>query len=194
MSKREDKKERLLELGLAVMKEHGYNGTGVKDIVDAASVPKGSFYTYFDSKEAFAVEAIDRVASQGYQDAVALLSDKRTAPLVRLTTFFEVNAEGACEEDFRIGCFLGNMCQEMADSSELIRVKVKQSLSKITGLIGEVLEQAEQKGDLTNSHDNAAMAQFIFNAWEGSLLRMKAEKSREPLDAFLTMLPKILAA
>lgn len=194
MNKREDKKEQLLELGLEVMQEQGYNGTSVKDIVDAASVPKGSFYTYFDSKEAFAVEAIDRSANASYQEAMALLGDTRTAPLARLNAFFQSNTENACAGEFRVGCFLGNMCQEMADSSELIRIKVKHTLGRMTDLIGEVLEEAEQKGTMSSEHDKAITAQFLYNAWEGALMRMKAEKSRAPLDAFLTMLPKILSA
>lgn len=193
MSKREDKKEHLLELGLAVMQEHGYNGTSVKDIVDAAAVPKGSFYTYFDSKEAFAVEAIDRAANANYQEARLLLGDTRKAPLVRLNEFFQSSTETACVGEFRVGCFMGNMCQEMADSSELIRIKVKHTLGRLTDLIGEVLEEAGQKNEMSSGHDKATTAQFLFNAWEGALMRMKAEKSREPLDAFLSMLPKILS-
>ncbi|MGI9286295.1 MAG: TetR family transcriptional regulator C-terminal domain-containing protein [Pseudomonadales bacterium] len=193
MSKREDKKDQLLELGLQVMQERGYNGSSVKDIVDAAAVPKGSFYTYFDSKEAFAVEAIDRVANANYQQARLVLGDTRNTPLARLNEFFESSAETACVGEFRVGCFMGNMCQEMADSSELIRIKVKHTLGRITDLIGEVLEEAGQKNEMSSEYDNAVTAQFLFNAWEGALMRMKAEKSREPLDAFLSMLPRILS-
>ena len=82
----------------------------------------------------------------------------------------------------------------MADSSELIRIKVKHTLGRITNLIGEVLEETGHKNDMSSEHDNAVTAQFLFNAWEGALMRMKAEKSREPLDAFLSMLPRILSA
>ena len=57
--KREDKKDRILDAGIKVMYLNGYNGTGVKDIVNAAGIPKGSFYNYFDSKEAFALAALD---------------------------------------------------------------------------------------------------------------------------------------
>lgn len=193
MNKHEAKKERLLELGLEVMQVSGYNGTSVKDIVDAAAVPKGSFYTYFDSKEIFAIEAIERVASLNYQQAEAILGDRARDPLERLDAFFESQAETACDGEFKIGCFMGNMCQEMADSSELIRHKVKQTLGSITDLIEQVLSEAGQRGDIDAKQSCPATANFLFNGWQGALLRMKAEKSREPLDAFLSLLPKILA-
>ncbi len=193
MNKHEAKKERLLELGLEVMQVSGYNGTSVKDIVDAAKVPKGSFYTYFDSKEIFAIEAIDRVASINYEQAKEVLGDSRRDPMERLDAFFQSEAETACDAQFRTGCFMGNMCQEMADSSEPIRLKVKQTLSNITGLIAQVLAEAGCRGDIQANGDCGEVANFLFNGWQGALLRMKAEKSREPLDAFLNLLPKVLA-
>src|SRR6516164_1765695 len=50
---------RLLNAGGRVVYEMGFNASGVQDIVGAADVPKGSFYSYFDSKEAFAAEVLE---------------------------------------------------------------------------------------------------------------------------------------
>jgi len=36
----------------------GYSACGVQEIVDAAGVPKGSFYNYFKAKELLAVEVL----------------------------------------------------------------------------------------------------------------------------------------
>ncbi len=194
MSKGEAKKDFLLCRGLEVMKAKGYNGTSVKDIVDAAGVPKGSFYNYFDSKEAFAVEAIEKVAADSYRDSLALLGDQQVPPLERLQRFFLANAESACAEEFKVGCFLGNMCQEMASNCEAIRVTTNKALGNTTSLIDKVLTQAQQQGGIDKQTDTKAMSEFLFNAWEGALIRMKASKSRAPLDAFLAMLPAVYNA
>lgn len=191
MSKREAKKDYLLDAGLEVMKSQGYNGTSVKDIVDAAGVPKGSFYNYFESKEAFAIEAIEKIAVDNLQCAAQQLSASSVQPLQRLNDFFTENVDQACGERFRVGCFLGNMCQEMADNSEIIRLKIKHVLLKYTQMIERVLVEAQQQGDIPAGKDTKVIAEFVFNAWEGSLMRMKASKCREPLDAFLQMLPII---
>ena len=50
----ENTRQELLELGVRLLSENGYNGTGLKQILDEAGVPKGSFYNYFPSKEAYA--------------------------------------------------------------------------------------------------------------------------------------------
>ncbi len=185
------KKEHLLDSGIDVMKGQGYNGTSVKDIVDAAGVPKGSFYNYFDSKEAFAIEAIEKMAAQSLEDGQRQLSNSAMAPLDRLHGFFAGNIDQCCDDKFKVGCFLGNMCQEMADNSEQIRLKIKYVLRKHTQMIAAVLEEAKQQGEISTSMDSNTVAEFVFNAWEGALMRMKASKCREPLDAFLAMLPVI---
>lgn len=191
MSKRESKKEHILRAGLEVMKIHGYNGTSVKDIVDAAVVPKGSFYNYFPSKESFAVEALEAVADESLRASRDLLSSGSEKPLQRLRSYFEQNASQACEDEFKVGCFFGNMCQEMSDSNEVIRGKVRQILARNTELFQQVLDEAKAAGEIGAGEDTGMIAEFILNAWEGTLMRMKASKSREPLDAFLGMLPQL---
>ncbi len=49
-------RDRLIHVGLERMHTAGYASTGVKEILEIAGVPKGSFYHYFPSKEAFARE------------------------------------------------------------------------------------------------------------------------------------------
>lgn len=191
MSKRELKKDHLLDAGLQVMATRGYNGTSIKDIVDAAGVPKGSFYTYFKSKEDFAVDALEKVTDERIQQGRHLLANRNIPPLERLTLFFQGNA-GGCEKGVTGGCFIGNMCQEMSDSSEVIRLKVRQMLRNSTHAIEDVLEEARMDGSFRCAIGSPMMAEFLFNAWEGTLMRMKASKCREPMDAFLALLPEIL--
>ena len=48
-----DTRETLITVGLSVLTEKGYSSTGIDEILRKAGVPKGSFYHYFDNKEAF---------------------------------------------------------------------------------------------------------------------------------------------
>lgn len=192
MSKRELKKDYLLEAGIKVMATRGYNGTSIQDIVDAADVPKGSFYTYFKSKEDFAIAALEMVAEDRIQTSRRVINDRNIVPISRLVKFFEMGVPG-CESNLNGGCFIGNMCQEMSDSSEAIRLKVRQMMRNKTQMIEDLLEEARLDGSLKNTLATSLLAEFLFNAWEGTLMRMKASKSREPLDAFLLTLPNILS-
>jgi len=53
-------RESLVRAGLVALTEKGFSATGIDEILKAVGVPKGSFYHYFDSKEAFGAELIDR--------------------------------------------------------------------------------------------------------------------------------------
>ncbi|MEM7562139.1 MAG: TetR/AcrR family transcriptional regulator [Pseudomonadota bacterium] len=192
MSKRANKKEHILWTGLETLRAQGYNGTGVKDIVDAAGVPKGSFYNYFDSKEAFAIEALDAASVKTLASYRDVLASPGKTPLEQLYLFFEFYADQACKDEFRVGCFFGNMCQEMSDSSDAIRVKVSQVLKQITALFENQLELAKATNEIDQSVNSHTTAEFMVNAWEGTLMRIKATQTREPLDAFLQLLPRII--
>lgn len=193
MNKREDKKEHILLAGMEVMKGKGYNGTSVKHIVDAASVPKGSFYNYFTSKEQFALDAIDYAAEQSREYARAALGDANQCPKQRIEAFFAANIDCACEQQFKHGCFLGNMCQEMSESSDAIRSKLDKVLASNTRLIAEVIQQGQNNESICQDIPADTLAEFIFNAWEGALMRAKAAQTRKPLDAFVAVLQHIVA-
>ena len=58
-------KQRLLDAGLAMLLKHGYNDLGIQALLEATSVPKGSFYHHFRDKEAFALEVVDEYMRTG---------------------------------------------------------------------------------------------------------------------------------
>lgn len=194
MSKRENKRQDILMAGLQVMKERGYNGTSVKDIVEAAGVPKGSFYNYFDSKEAFVLAAIDYTSECSFDAAIVILSDRRISAARRLAAFFEQGASYATDCDYKSGCFLGNMCQEMSDTSEAVRARLCQVLKRQISQLADVIEEGKGDGSVAAQLDAGLVAEFLFNAWEGALMGTKAARSRQPLDAFLEMLPSVLGS
>lgn len=186
-----DKKQHLLESGMAVIFRQGYNGTGVQDIVDAAGVPKGSFYNYFDSKEAFAVEGLTRLAEQSQVCARAVLGDAQVAPLTRVVNYFEGSLKYQTENGFSGGCIIGNLCQEMADGSESMRERINELMCAKVKMIAQCLAEAQARGEFPADRDASDSAEFIFYAWEGALMRMKACKNDEPLQAFMRVLKAV---
>ena len=68
MSRREATKEAnraaLLDAAREVFAEHGYPGTGVRDIVRRTELASGTFYNYFDSKEAIFAAVLEQVGGE----------------------------------------------------------------------------------------------------------------------------------
>jgi len=177
-------RENLLRLGMKMLHEEGYTATGIKDIVDAAQVPKGSFYNYFENKEVFGKEAIDLYFESALPKLRELLCDENTPPLERLRSYFEARAQGFRAADYSRGCLLGNFSLEVADHSPLIRDRLAVHFQTWSGLFESCIEKAQQAGTIRNQMPAALLAQFLLNSWEGALLRMRADKSDVPLNQF----------
>lgn len=178
-------RENLLRVGMQMLHEGGYTATGIKDIVDAAQVPKGSFYNYFENKEAFGKETIDLYFESRLAKLRELLCDGNTPPLERLRDYFEARIRGFRAAGYARGCLLGNFSLEVADHSPLIRDRLAAHFQTWSGLLEICIEQAQNDGSVRNRMPAALLAQFLLNSWEGALLRMRAEKSDAPLHQFI---------
>jgi len=92
------------------------------------------------------------------------------------------------ESDFKHGCLAGNLCQEMAEKSPEFRKTLDRCFDQMQGYFTACLEQAQQAGEIDAREDPAALAEFVYNGWQGALLRMKTSRSRKPLDSFQKLL------
>jgi TetR/AcrR family transcriptional regulator, transcriptional repressor for nem operon len=178
-------REHLLAVGLERLRSSGYTATGVKEILDRADVPKGSFYHYFPSKEAFAGEVFQRYMDGEIRRAERVLGDRNVDPLKRLRRYFEEMISVYGQTSAISGCLVGSLSLEVADHSPKLQVQLQAAFGGWQKGVADVLREAVERGDLDRSTDADRLAEFILNSYEGALVRMKAEKSDAPLDTFL---------
>jgi TetR/AcrR family transcriptional repressor of nem operon len=187
MDKRTKKKNEIIGASIDLMYLSGYNGTSVKDITKAAGIPKGSFYNYFEDKEHYAVDALHYYFSQRAEVFSETLENVDLKPLDRLRAFYECGIVWIEQNDMKLGCFLGNMMQEMGDSSELISATAAEIDNKIVAMIHQDLAEAYDNKELTTDVDLNVLARFLVSSWQGSLLRTKVYGDRTIMDDFLTV-------
>ncbi len=178
-------RERLLDAGLELMRRHGYGATGLKELLQAAGVPKGSFYHHFGSKEEFTATVIERYAALSGKHCCEILGDTRLAPLKRLRHYFEDLIHIAGPNAPIPGCLLGNLSLEIAGESARLQGTISSSFTYWQAGVAGVLQEAVEKGELPKSTETAALAGFVLNSWEGVLLRSQADKDEAPLKDFL---------
>lgn len=183
----DETRERLIEAGLKALLANGYNATGIKDIVAAAGVPKGSFYYYFASKEAFVEAVVERYHETAVAQRDAILSDTALPPVARVRRSFEIYAEHFSQTEQKHGCLFGNLSLEVADQSEVLRKRISAGFTAWESALRRILRQAADLGELPPGLDPDQLAAFCLNSWEGALVRMRAEGSAAPLRLFLTV-------
>src|ERR1700744_6771991 len=110
-------RKRLLAAGLDLIHARGFAASGVKDITDAAGVPKGSFYAYFPSKEAFAAAILEHYWADIAERLLPILDVEGTAPQ-RITRFFHALSDEHQAGDFLFGCLFGHLSLALPRGSE----------------------------------------------------------------------------
>ncbi len=182
---REDTKTRIIKAGAEIMHLKGYHNTGVKEILDRANIPKGSFYNFFRSKEDFGLQVIDHYVGFFFELFNRYLSDDTRPPLERIRFLFLGFMDFFKATDYTLGCPIGNFAQELGDVSPVFREKLKTCLDAMSGQFASVLEEARNDGALPRALDAQETADFIVSSWEGALILMKVMKSTAPLENHL---------
>src|SRR5437763_3784155 len=90
MMARPSLRHKILRAGLPVMFRSGYHAASVRDICAAAGAPQGSFTNHFRSKEAFAVEVLNRYFDYLKDMVAAALTDETLTPRQRLRRYLDV--------------------------------------------------------------------------------------------------------
>ena len=177
-------RELLLRAGLEVLTEKGFSATGIDEILKRVGVPKGSFYHYFDSKEAFGTELIERYASYFAFKLESHFADVSTAPMARLKAFVADARGGMARHEFRRGCLIGNLGQEMGALPGSFRTRLTAVFRDWQQRLAACLRDAQRVGEISSAVDCDLAAAYFWIGWEGAVLRAKLERSAEPLDIF----------
>ncbi|HHE65401.1 MAG TPA: TetR family transcriptional regulator [Bacteroidetes bacterium] len=175
------KREKLLDQGVKMLMDQGYHGTGIKEILDTVQVPKGSFYNYFGSKEAFAAEAIIHYIEPFIDRLTAHLQDPQIDGLTALKNYYAELISEIEQADYKGGCLLGNLMGEIGDTSEICRRTLLTAVERYNELQKTALERAQKQGSVRTDRSAKKMADLLANSWQGALLRMKIDKSAQPL-------------
>ncbi|KAF1054044.1 MAG: HTH-type transcriptional repressor NemR [Stenotrophomonas maltophilia] len=193
-----DKRELILAKGSQAMTRCGYHGTGVQEIVQAAGIPKGSFYHYFASKEDFALQALDYLYAPRLRRYAEALGNPALNPRARILGYYrDLLAHFSQKQSLEYHCFIGSLSFEMAELSPGITAQVDAILRESIDILHGTLRQAQALGELSADEDCANLAEFIGNAWQGVLARLKVAgsgpaRALQPMEAFIARLERLL--
>ena len=167
---------RLLAAGHRLFWRNGYHATGIQEIADSAGVPKGSFYNHFGSKEAFAATIIENYGKWVSNNWDGLLAQAEAGSqadhVERIRTIFHFFIDHH-ERAECLGCIVGNMAAEMAESSPVCTSVMLRALEQWSRRLTESITQGQQNGQIRRDIAAERLSAIFLEAWEGALLRMK---------------------
>lgn len=187
-----DVRQHILDTGKMVIVGKGFSAVGLAEILNAAKVPKGSFYHYFKSKEVFGEALLEDYFASYNQRLQSLFSDKSMPAAARLMTYWSRWQDAQECDDLTGKCLVVKLSAEVADLSELMRNALKQGTEKLIAQLTACITDGIQDGSLSASLKPGQCALALYELWLGATLLTKLRRDSSALDQAMLTTCKLL--
>ena len=189
-----DTREHILATGERLCMHRGFTGMGLSELLKTAEVPKGSFYHYFRSKEAFGVAMLERHYAGYHQRLATHFASGEGNYRDRVLNYYQETLNQFCQQGIISGCLTVKLSAEVCDLSEDMRTEMNKGASQIMVLLAQALENGRREGCLKFSGEAETTAQVLYSLWLGANLQAKMARSSTPLESALTHVRNLIAA
>lgn len=177
-----DVRRHILDVAHPLLLQKGFTGVGLAEVLAAAKVPKGSFYHYFSSKEAFGEAILETYFADTVARVDTLLAGPGPAPQ-RLMAYFRDWMDSQTGDEAQSRCLVVKLGAEVCDLSESMRTALKRGTDRIVARLAACIEAGRAEGSLPRSDEApAALAARLYQNWLGASLLAKIARDRAPLD------------
>jgi TetR/AcrR family transcriptional repressor of nem operon len=177
-----DVRENIIAVGRRIIGAKGFSAVGLNEIVSAAGVPKGSFYHYFGSKDAFGVALLDSYFDEYLADLDTTLATPDLTMAQRLMDYWRVWQETQSLFDCQGKCLAVKLGAEVADMSEAMRAALKRGTSGIIVRLARAIQTGVDEGSLSVREDPSTVAQSLYQLWLGASVMVKIVRNMEPFE------------
>jgi len=189
----EHTREALIAAGIDQISMHGYHGTGIKQILDIVKVPKGSFYNFFSSKEAFVAELIKEYSQNSLVKLNTYLQTQGSelSPVEQLRDIYKFGLSEFANSQFQKSCLVGALAADIGAESTICQQALQKAMDEWLGEFSDLFEQAQKNGALRSDVSARQLSSTYWSTWEGSLLKLKvsgnADAAAETMELMLTV-------
>lgn len=188
-------RERLLDAACGLMLNRGYGTIGVAEICARADVKKGSFYHFFESKQALTIEAINAHWAAQRPDWVATLRGDGPAEdrLERLCLDQAAAQRAAKTEGGAVnGCLFGNLALEMSTQDVVVQARLAEIFDEQIDLVHATLTDAAEQGTIATPAATRTTARAVLAQLEGMVMFAKLANDPSVLDELWAQTSRLL--
>ncbi|MCU6671343.1 TetR/AcrR family transcriptional regulator [Enterobacteriaceae bacterium H4N4] len=187
-----DTREHLLATGERLCMHKGFSGMGLSELLKTADVPKGSFYHYFRSKEAFGVALLERHFAGYHQRLANHFAHGEGNYRDRVLAYYQEALTQFCQQGLISGCLTVKLSAEVCDLSEDMRSAMHTGATEVIALLAQALEKGRDEKSLVFIGESFAQAQVLYSLWLGANLQAKMSRSSLPLESALAHVKNII--
>ncbi|MBX9402878.1 TetR/AcrR family transcriptional regulator [Lysobacter sp. BMK333-48F3] len=180
-----DVRQHILDVAHPLLLRKGFTAVGLAEVLAAAQVPKGSFYHYFGSKEAFGEAVLEAYFNEYLGRMDDLLTQPGTAAQ-RLLAYFYDWLDSQTGDEAQSRCLVVKLGAEVCDLSETMRAALARGTGGIVERLARCVEAGRADGSLAEAVGDArTIGATLYQNWLGASLLAKITHDRAPLDTAL---------
>lgn len=187
-----DTREHLLATGETLSLRLGFTGMGLSELLNTAGVPKGSFYHYFRSKEAFGEAMLQRYFEHYDGQMKQLFADDKSDARHQLLSYYAQAISYHCRSECHNACLAVKLSAEVSDLSEPMRHALETGTARVIAHLQDAIERGIREGALSIAMSPAVTAETLYSLWLGASLRAKIRRSVAPLTSALESIELLL--
>lgn len=179
--KSERTRQTILTTGRRLVIRDGFVATGLSTLLKESGVPKGSFYYYFASKDAFGQAMLQDYVAE-YLDRIDTLLTREGTGADKLSAFCGAWLDREREAGLVSTCLVVKLGAEVADLSEAMRQVLDAGVKALTARLALMLREGAEDGSLRSTGEPEAAAEVLYAQFLGAAILSKLSKSQHPLE------------
>jgi TetR/AcrR family transcriptional regulator, transcriptional repressor for nem operon len=191
-AKQIDTRQQIIDVAKNIILGKGFAAVGLNEILTCANVPKGSFYHYFASKEAFGCAMLTDYFDDYTQKIASDLQDSALPPAQRLHNYFRHWLETQSSDITQEKCLVVKLSAEVTDLSEAMRITLQAGTQQVIDILQACIQQGMDAGDFMQTESAETTAKQLYYMWLGATLITKVQHTRDALECAMQATEKRL--
>ena len=185
-------RQTILDTAQLIVSRKGFSAVGLNEILQAADVPKGSFYHYFNSKDAFGVVLLDTYFDHYVQGIEQLFQQLELSGGAKLMRYWQtwVDNQTGCTDAGK--CLAVKLGAEVSDLSEPMRLALQRGTARTIELLAQALQHGIEDGSLQAQPHPESLARRLYALWLGTSVMSKITRTSAPFDEALLLTQHLL--
>ncbi|MGX1673277.1 TetR/AcrR family transcriptional regulator [Streptomyces sp. NPDC055400] len=185
-------RQSLLDTARRIVAVKGYAAVGINEILAEAGVPKGSFYHYFGSKDAFGEAMLKSYFDEYLTTMDGIVADKGKRSAEHLMRYWQNFYDTQVVDDCQGGCLVVKLGAEIADLSEAMRAATKVGTTAIVDRLEQMITNGIADGSVSVDDNPRTTAEALYSLWLGASVMAKIHRSPDHLDRAMTVTRQVL--
>jgi len=169
-------RQTIVETASRLFYQHGYNLTGINEIIKEAGIAKATLYNHFESKDDICLAYLDH-KNEIFMEQISSFVSKKKKGTAQLLAIFDFLKQFYSAESFN-GCWCINTLSEVPFEKVEIRNKIKHQKN---GFLHFITELAMANFPDNSKRENTLIAKRIYLLYEGALSESNIHREAWPI-------------